>query len=109
MRIPVSQAILIIAVVAVVTLFTRAVPFLFFGGKRGMPRTLRQISEKLPPAIIAILVVYCVKDALTLTNTTLPATLIALTLVTVLHLWRRNTLLSIAAGTLTYMLLLHLL
>lgn len=108
MRIPVSQAIQIIAVVAAVTLFTRAVPFLFFGGKREMPRRVRQISEKLPPAIIAILVIYCLKDALTLTNTTLPATLAALALVTVLHLWRRNTLLSIAAGTVAYMLLLRL-
>ena len=109
MTIPVSQSVLIIAVVAAITVFTRAVPFLFFGGKREMPPVVRAVAEKLPPASIAILVIYCIKDALFQPGGTLLATLAALTVVAVLHLWKRNTLISIAAGTFVYMILIRVL
>ena len=109
MTIPTSQAISIIAVTAAVTLFTRAVPFLFFGGKRKMPAAVQKVAEKLPPAMIAILVIYCIKDALVQPDHTLLATVLALASVVILHLWKRNTLLSIAVGTVLYMVLIRIL
>ena len=51
----------IIAVAAIVTLFIRAIPFVLFGGKREVPATVTYLGEVLPPAIMVILVVYCVK------------------------------------------------
>ena len=108
MTISAEQSVLMIAIAAVITLFTRLVPFLFFGGKREMPPVVRAVAEKLPPAIIAILVIYCVKGVLFTPGTGLWATLIALALVVGLHVWKRNTLLSIAAGTVVYMVLIRI-
>ena len=51
----------IIAVAAIVTLFIRAIPFVLFGGKREVPATVTYLGKVLPPAIMVILVVYCVK------------------------------------------------
>ena len=51
----------IIAVAAIVTLFIRAIPFVLFGGKREVPATVIYLGKVLPPAIMVILVVYCVK------------------------------------------------
>ena len=108
MTIPASQAILIIAVTAGVTMFTRAVPFLFFGGKREMPPVVKAVADKLPPAIMAILVIYCIRDVLVQPGTGLGVSLIALVVVVGLHVWKKNTLLSIAAGTAVYMVLIRL-
>ena len=73
-----------------------------------MPPAVRRLAMKLPAAIIAVLVVYCLKA---LPDSSLPAstaTLVSVAAVVVLHLWKRNTLLSIAGGTILYMLLLRL-
>ena len=86
----------IIAVAAIVTLFIRAIPFVLFGGKR-----------ELPPAIMVILVVYCVKGInLMVGNHGIPE-LLSIAVVASLHIWKRNTLLSIAVGTVLYMILVQ--
>ena len=54
-----THAALIIAAAAICTVFTRALPFLFFGGSRGIPEPIRYLGKILPPAIMAVLVVYC--------------------------------------------------
>ena len=56
-----QRAILIILVVAVCTFATRVLPFLFFGGNRGVPRAVNYLGKILPPAIMATLVIYCLK------------------------------------------------
>lgn len=94
-----------IAVAAACTFLTRVLPFILFGGKKDVPSYVQYLGKFLPPAIIATLIVYCLKDI----HPTLPpsgfAEFICIALVIVLHLWKRNNLLSIGAGTVCYMLL----
>jgi len=105
--IPFWQAVLIIAVAAVCTQLTRAFPFLLFGGKKQIPRPVLYLGQMLPPAIIATLVVYCIKDAHFLAWPFALPELIGIAVVAALHLWRHNILLSIGAGTVFYMLLVQ--
>ena len=99
---------LIVAVVALVTALLRFLPFWVFGEKRKTPPIITYLGTRLPYAIMGMLVVYCLKDvALTAAPFGIPE-LIGCVLVAVLHIWKRNTLLSIGLGTLTYMLLVQL-
>ena len=52
---------ILIGIAAITTFLLRALPFLLFGGKHSMPSTVQKVSESLPPAIMAVLVVYCIK------------------------------------------------
>ena len=101
------HSIAIIAVVAVCTLLTRALPFLVFGGKREVPPVVRYLGSVLPSAIMAILVVYCLKGVDFLSKNHGFPELFASLAVIVLHLWKRNTLLSIGMGTVCYMFLIQ--
>ena len=96
-----------ILVCAVCTFAVRLAPFALFNGKRGMPEAMRRIALKMPPAIIAVLVVYCLKGLPAAGTENVLVTLFSVVAVVALHLWRRNTLLSIASGTALYMALLH--
>lgn len=98
----------IVAVCAGVTVLLRALPFVCFGGKRGIPRVVAALGETLPPAIMAALVVYCLKGVPYGAFAEGAKQLVAAAVVVILHLWRRNTLLSIAGGTALYMLLIRL-
>lgn len=99
---------LIVAVTAACTIFTRFFPFVLFGGKRKMPRFVQYLGGVLPAAIIATLVVYCLKDLnFSLYPFGIPQ-LIAVAVVVALHLWKSNTLISIFGGTAVYMALIHL-
>ena len=98
----------VLAIAAGVTLLTRALPFALFGGKRTMPAAVRYLGGVLPAAIIAILVVYCLKSLPGGGAQNALFQLGALAVTAVLHLWRRSTLLSIFGGTAAYMLLLRL-
>lgn len=97
-----------IAVCALCTVALRVAPFALFRGGRQMPPAVRRLAMKLPAAIIAVLVVYCLKALPDSSLPTSAATLVSVAAVVVLHLWKRNTLLSIAGGTILYMLLLRL-
>ena len=108
MLISVSDSIQIILVVAVCTQITRFFPFLFFGGKRKVPQYIKYLGDMLPPAIIAILIVYCLKDIKLLNYSSSIKEFIAVAIVVALHLWKRNTLLSIGGGTVSYMLLVQM-
>ena len=98
----------LVLVCAAVTLFLRALPFLFFGGRRGIPRLVSARGKTLPPAIMAALVVYCLKAVPYGTFSDGAKQLVAAAAVVALHVWKRNTLLSIAGGTGLYMLLIRL-
>ena len=98
----------LVLVCAAVTLFLRALPFLFFGGKRGIPRLVSALGRTLPPAIMAALVVYCLKAVPYGTVGDGAKQLVAAAVVVALHVFKRNTLLSIAGGTGVYMLLIRL-
>ena len=102
-----TRAFVIILVTAVCTLITRLVPFVLFGGKKEMPKAVNYLGAILPPAIMATLVVYCLKGADLFSTTHGIPELSATILTALLHAWKRNVLLSIAAGTFCYMLLVQ--
>ena len=103
-----THALLIVLICASVTLALRALPFVFFGGKGGVPGLVERLGHLLPPAIMAALVVYCLKSVPYGTFMDGAMQLLAAAVVVAVHLLRRNTLLSIAAGTAVYMLLIRL-
>ena len=101
------HAALVILLVALITFLLRYAPFGLFGGKRGMPPVISYLGTYLPPAIMAILIVYCLKTiSLTAAPYALPE-FISLAVVTALHLWKNNFLFSIAGGTMCYMFLVQ--
>ena len=99
--------ILLVAVVALVTIALRFLPFWIFGENRTTPPLITHLGKVLPYAIMGMLVVYCLKDIrFTAAPFGIPEA-IGCALVAGLHIWKRNTLLSIGAGTLCYMLLVQ--
>lgn len=100
-------ALLAVLVCAACTFLLRFAPFALFSGKRGMPEPVRRIASRMPAAIIAVLVVYCLKAVPTSDLPTVAVNLISVAAVVALHLWKKNTLLSIAGGTVLYMVLLR--
>lgn len=102
------HALLIVLICAGVTLALRAAPFAFFGGKGGVPPVIARLGKMLPPAIMAALVVYCLKSVPFGTFSDGAKQLAAGAVVVLVHLLKRNTLLSIAAGTAAYMLLIRI-
>lgn len=103
-----SHAFAAVLVCAACTAFVRAAPFALFGGRRKMPPAVERLAAKLPAAIIAVLVVYCLKGVPDQSTTDAVVTLASVAAVVALHLWKRNTLLSIAGGTALYMALLRI-
>ena len=101
------HSVAIIAVAAIVTLFIRAIPFVRFGGKREVPATVTYLGKVLPPAIMVILVIYCVKGINLFTGSHGFPELLSIAVVALLHIWKKNTLLSIAVGTILYMILVQ--
>ena len=102
------HALLMVLVMAVVTYLLRAFPFIVFGITGKAPKIAVYLGKALSPAAIAMLVVYCFKSVdVTSAGKVLPE-LIASTLVVVLHMWKRNPLVSICTGTAFYMFLLRL-
>ena len=97
----------LIAVAAIVTALLRFLPFLIFGESRTTPPAIERLGKVLPYSIMGMLVVYCLKDVnLSAAPFGLPE-LLGCVLVAGLHIWKRNTLLSIGLGTLSYMLLVQ--
>ena len=100
--------ILMVAVIALVTMSTRFLPFLIFRENQQTPKMITYLGKVLPCAIMGMLVVYCMKDvAFTSFPHGLPE-LIGCAVVAALHIWKRNSLLSIGVGTVCYMLLVQL-
>ena len=98
----------LIAISALVIAATRFLPFLIFGEKRKTPPMIEYLGTVLPCAIMGMLVVYCLKDISFLKNPYGLPELIACCVVAALHVWKRNSLLSIGGGTVCYMLLVQL-
>ena len=96
-----------IAVMALVTAALRFLPFLVLGGGRKTPKIVQKLGKILPYAIMGMLVVYCLKGVNFISAAGFVPALIACLVVGILHVWKRNTLVSIVAGTLCYMLLVQ--
>ena len=99
------NAAVLVAVMAVVTMLLRFLPFLIF--RNQTPPYITYLGKVLPPAIIGMLVIYCLKDvSLSASPYGIPE-LIASVCVVCLQVWKRNSLISILCGTVVYMLLVQ--
>ena len=98
------QQILTIAVVVLGTMTTRFLPFLLFPEGKQPPAFIRYLGTVLPSAVIGLLVIFCLKDAVFTSWHGLPE-ILGILFVGVLHKWKHNILLSIAGGTVLYMVL----
>lgn len=98
---------LIILLVAITTFATRVAPFLIFPKGKEIPKTIQYLGKVLTPAIIGMLVIYCLRNTVILSAPHGIPELIAVVVVAVLHVWKRNNLLSIGVGTVLYMVLIQ--
>lgn len=96
-----GHALALVAIMASVTAAIRFAPFVLFQKKT--PKAILFLGEVLPYSVIAMLIVYCLKDIKILTGSHGLPELIAVVVVIGLHKWKHNTLLSILVGTLCYM------
>lgn len=103
-----TYAALLIAVVAAVTMLLRFLPFVIFSGGKKTPAYITYLSSVLPYAIMGMLVIYCLRNVNIVTAPHgLPEFLASIAVVW-LHIWKRNTLLSITIGTVIYMFLVQI-
>ncbi len=98
---------IIIALCILATALTRGFPFVFFGRKQDVSPIIRYLGTYLPSAVMAILIIYCIKDTSFSSLANFAPQFIAIICVVILHTWKKNTLLSILAGTAIYMFLIQ--
>ena len=103
-----EYVLLAILLAAVITFALRALPFLIFYGERKMPEFLVKMGAVLPAAIMAVLIVYCLKDIAVDWRANAPSKILAVLTVGISYKWKHNTLISIAAGTAVYMILIRM-
>lgn len=101
------QACITIGMCVLGTLLTRFLPFLLFPENRKTPEFIQYLGKVLPYAVIGLLVVYCLKDVNFLKGSRGIPEAIAILFIVIVHRWKKNVLLSIAGGTLLYMLLVQ--
>lgn len=103
----ITQQILIIVVVVAGTMITRFLPFLIFSQDKETPQYIKYLGYVLPPAVFGLLVVYALRNvSFTGFGSFLPESL-AVGLIVILHYWKKNMLISIAGGTIFYMILVQ--
>ena len=102
-----TQQLITIAMIVLGTALTRYLPFMLFPAGKQTPPYVRYLGKVLPSAVFGLLVIYCLRNVNVLGGTYGIPELLAITLVIVLHLWKRQMLLSIAGGTIFYMLLVQ--
>ena len=104
----VLEQVITVAAVVLGTMLTRFLPFLLFPAGKATPRYVQYLGKALPGAVFGLLVIYCLKNVSLLSGSHGLPELIAILVVAGLHLWKRQMLLSIAGGTICYMLLVQL-
>jgi len=102
-----AQRIITIAMVVAGTMLTRFLPFLLFPAGKPTPKFVQYLGKVLPAAVFGLLVIYCLKDVSLFSGSHGIPELISIALVVGQHLWKRQMLLSIAGGTVCYMLLVQ--
>lgn len=103
----ITRSLIIVAICVACTQLERALPFLIFRGKE-VPSVIKYLGKVLPMAIMATLVIYCIKGISFSSCGAWVPYLVACALTAALHLWKGNTLLSIFGGTACYMVLIQL-
>ena len=107
MRLDTIHSLIIVAMVALATQITRWTPFLLFSGDKKLPKVVEDLGRLLPPAMMGLLVVYCLRNVSVVSAPHGLPELISIAVLTALHLWKRNVLLSIGVGTVLYMVLVQ--
>ncbi len=97
-----------VLVIAIVTAIIRFLPFIVFNGARKTPPVVEKFGRVLPSAIMGMLVVYCLKDVSFKSVAGFLPQLIACAVTGIIHVWKRNTLISIISGTVCYMILVQM-
>jgi Predicted branched-chain amino acid permeases (azaleucine resistance) len=101
------QQVITIGLMSLAVIMTRLLPFLLFPSKERTPHFVRFLGKYLASAVFGMLVVYCIKDhSLSLSGQNL-SRFIGVAACVLLHLWRKNLLLTIAGGTVVYMSVLR--
>ena len=103
----ITQQIIKIGLCIAGTMLTRFLPFAIFNEKRKTPAFVQYLGKFLPSAVFGMLVVYCLRNVHILSGSHGLPEFFSILVTTVLHVWKRQMLLSIAGGTICYMLLLH--
>ena len=103
-----QQQIITVLMCVLATMLTRFLPFAVFSSKRPTPRFIQYLGKVLPGAIFAMLLIYCLRNVSVLQGSHGLPELIGIGVTVGLHLWKRQMLLSIAGGTICYMLLVQL-
>lgn len=96
-----------VLICAAATMATRFLTFFFFSPERGVPAYVKYLGRALPAAVFALLCVYCVRNVDFLGGNHGAPELLAIAVTAALHVWKRNMMLSMAAGTAAYMLLIQ--
>ena len=104
----ITQQIVMIGTVVLGTMLTRFLPFLVFPSGKPTPKYIQYLGKVLPAAVFGLLVVYCLKGVNILAGSHGLPELISILVVIWLHLWKRQMLISIAGGTICYMLLVQM-
>lgn len=104
----VTEQIITVAMVVLGTALTRFLPFIIFPAGKSTPRYIQYLGKVLPAAVFGLLVIYCLRNVSVFTGSRGIPEMIAILVVVVLHVWKRQMLLSIAGGTVCYMLLVQL-
>lgn len=103
----VMQSVITIALVVAGTMLTRFLPFLIFPEHKNTPKSIEYLGTILPFAMTGLLVVYSLKDTTVLTWPYGIPQALAVAVVIGVHVWKRNMMLSMIAGTCTYMVLIQ--
>lgn len=102
-----TEQILTVAMVVLGTMMTRFLPFLVFPSGKPTPPYVRYLGSVLPSAVFALLIVYCLKDVSVFHGSRGIPEAISILFTVLLHKWKRSMLLSIAGGTILYMILVQ--
>lgn len=101
---PHNQMLMTILIIVLGTMITRFLVFLIFPPTKEPPRFITYLGKVLPPSAIGLLVIYALKDIQITKMPFVIPELVAILVIIIMHKWRRNTLISIASGTIVYML-----
>lgn len=102
-----TQQLVTIGMVILGTVLTRLIPFLVFPAGKPTPKYIQYLGKVLPAAVFGLLVVYCLRNVNLFAGSHGIPEFLAILVVVILHLWKRQMLLSIAGGTVCYMLLVQ--
>lgn len=101
------QILAAIAVSAMVNIILRGIPFVFLGRKKEIGPRMKSLGDMLPATIMAILVIYCIRSIAESGMTSNVITMVSVAVTAILHIWKKNSILSISGGTVLYMILVH--